>query len=75
LTLRVRIKMEIPTFEDPKLPEVLLKTIMENAGLVLFVGGNSARVSPLLAASLIDYRNRNSSGISSPSAPDRSTRT
>jgi twitching motility protein PilU len=55
------IKMEIPTFEDLKLPEVLLKTIMEKRGLVLFVGGTGSGKSTSLAA-LIDYRNRNSSG-------------
>ncbi|OYT96353.1 MAG: type IV pili twitching motility protein PilT, partial [Pseudomonas sp. PGPPP3] len=55
------IKMEIPTFEDLKLPEVLLKTIMEKRGLVLFVGGTGSGKSTSLAA-LIDYRNRNSGG-------------
>jgi twitching motility protein PilU len=55
------IKMEIPTFEDLKLPEVLLKTMMEKRGLVLFVGGTGSGKSTSLAA-LIDYRNRNSGG-------------
>ncbi|MBF7730764.1 PilT/PilU family type 4a pilus ATPase [Pseudomonas sp. N040] len=55
------IKMEIPTFEDLKLPEVLLKVIMEKRGLVLFVGATGSGKSTSLAA-LIDYRNRNSSG-------------
>lgn len=55
------IKMEIPTFEDLKLPDALLKTIMEKRGLVLFVGGTGSGKSTSLAA-LIDYRNRNSSG-------------
>ena len=55
------IKMDIPTFEDLKLPEVLLKTIMEKRGLVLFVGGTGSGKSTSLAA-LIDYRNRNSGG-------------
>jgi twitching motility protein PilU len=55
------IKMEIPTFEELKLPEVLLKTIMEKRGLVLFVGGTGSGKSTSLAA-LIDYRNRNSGG-------------
>ncbi len=55
------IKMEIPRFEDLKLPEVLLKTIMEKRGLVLFVGGTGSGKSTSLAA-LIDYRNRNSGG-------------
>ena len=55
------IKMDIPTFEDLKLPEVLLKTIMEKRGLLLFVGGTGSGKSTSLAA-LIDYRNRNSGG-------------
>ncbi|MVW75842.1 PilT/PilU family type 4a pilus ATPase [Pseudomonas sp. R-22-3w-18] len=55
------IKMDIPRFEDLKLPEVLLKTIMEKRGLVLFVGGTGSGKSTSLAA-LIDYRNRNSGG-------------
>ncbi|MDP3814343.1 MAG: type IV pili twitching motility protein PilT, partial [Pseudomonas sp.] len=44
------IKMEIPKFEDLKLPEVLLKTIMEKRGLVLFVGGTGSGKSTSLAA-------------------------
>jgi len=55
------IKMEIPKFEDLKLPEILLKTVMEKRGLVLFVGGTGSGKSTSLAA-LIDYRNRNSGG-------------
>jgi len=55
------IKMEIPTFEELKLPEVLLNVIMEKRGLVLFVGATGSGKSTSLAA-LIDYRNRNSSG-------------
>ena len=55
------IKMDIPKFEDLKLPEVLLKTVMEKRGLVLFVGGTGSGKSTSLAA-LIDYRNRNSGG-------------
>jgi twitching motility protein PilU len=55
------IKMEIPKFEDLKLPEVLLQTVMEKRGLVLFVGGTGSGKSTSLAA-LIDYRNRNSGG-------------
>jgi twitching motility protein PilU len=55
------IKLDIPKFEDLKLPEVLLKTIMEKRGLVLFVGGTGSGKSTSLAA-LIDYRNRNSGG-------------
>ena len=55
------IKMEIPRFEDLKLPEVLLSTVMEKRGLVLFVGGTGSGKSTSLAA-LIDHRNTNSSG-------------
>ena len=55
------IKLDIPRFEDLKLPEVLLKTVMEKRGLVLSVGGTGSGKSTSLAA-LIDYRNRNSGG-------------
>jgi twitching motility protein PilU len=55
------IKLDIPKFEDLKLPPVLLKTVMEKRGLVLFVGGTGSGKSTSLAA-LIDYRNRNSGG-------------
>ncbi|KUE79186.1 PilT/PilU family type 4a pilus ATPase [Aeromonas schubertii] len=55
------IKTEIPRFEDLKLPDVLLETIMEKRGLVLFVGGTGSGKSTSLAA-LIDHRNRNSGG-------------
>ena len=55
------IKLDIPRFEDLKLPEVLLGTVMEKRGLVLFVGGTGSGKSTSLAA-LIDYRNRNSGG-------------
>ena len=55
------IKLDIPKFEDLKLPHVLLKTVMEKRGLVLFVGGTGSGKSTSLAA-LIDYRNRNSGG-------------
>ena len=55
------IKTDIPRFEDLKLPDVLLETVMEKRGLVLFVGGTGSGKSTSLAA-LIDHRNRNSSG-------------
>jgi len=55
------IKTDIPRFEDLKLPPVLLDTIMEKRGLVLFVGGTGSGKSTSLAA-LIDHRNRNSGG-------------
>jgi twitching motility protein PilU len=55
------IKLEIPRFEDLKLPPVLLDVVMQKRGLVLFVGATGSGKSTSLAA-LIDYRNRNSSG-------------
>lgn len=55
------IKTDIPRFEDLKLPRVLLDTVMEKRGLVLFVGGTGSGKSTSLAA-LIDHRNRHSSG-------------
>ena len=55
------IKLDIPRFEDLKLPPVLLDVIMEKRGLVLFVGGTGSGKSTSLAA-LIDHRNRNHSG-------------
>lgn len=55
------IKLDIPTFEELKLPPVLLDVIMEKRGLVLFVGATGSGKSTSLAA-LIDHRNKNSSG-------------
>lgn len=55
------IKIEIPKFEDLRLPEVLKEVIMSKNGLVLFVGATGSGKSTSLAA-LIDYRNSNSSG-------------
>ena len=55
------IKLDIPRFEDLKLPPVLLDVILEKRGLVLFVGGTGSGKSTSLAA-LIDHRNRNHSG-------------
>ncbi|WP_205755089.1 PilT/PilU family type 4a pilus ATPase [Azotobacter chroococcum] len=55
------IKLDIPRFEDLKLPRILLDVVMEKRGLVLFVGGTGSGKSTSLAA-LIDYRNRNSGG-------------
>jgi twitching motility protein PilU len=55
------IKLDIPKFEDLKLPEVLLKTIMKKRGLVLFVGVTGSGKSTSLAA-LIDYHNHNNGG-------------
>ncbi|UCP12947.1 PilT/PilU family type 4a pilus ATPase [Pseudomonas sp. MM213] len=55
------IKLDIPRFEDLKLPPVLLETVMLKQGLMLFVGATDSGKSTSLAA-LIDYRNRHSSG-------------
>jgi twitching motility protein PilU len=55
------IKVEIPTFEELKLPEILKEVIMAKRGLVLFIGGTGSGKSTSLAA-LIDHRNSNASG-------------
>jgi twitching motility protein PilU len=55
------IKLEIPLFEDLKLPPVLLDVVMEKRGLVLVIGATGSGKSTSLAA-MIDYRNRNSGG-------------
>jgi len=56
-----RIEHNIPTFESLNLPPILKDLIMEKRGLVIFVGGTGTGKSTSLA-SLIDYRNQNSSG-------------
>lgn len=55
------VKLDIPRFEDLKLPPVLLETMMLKQGLILFVGATDSGKSTSLAA-LIDHRNRHSSG-------------
>jgi twitching motility protein PilU len=55
------IKVDIPTVEHLGIPQVLKKIIMQKRGLILFVGGTGSGKSTSLA-SLIDYRNCNSSG-------------
>lgn len=55
------IKLDIPLFEDLKLPPVLLDVVMEKRGLILFIGATASGKSTSLAA-LIDHRNRNSGG-------------
>ncbi|MFF7709281.1 PilT/PilU family type 4a pilus ATPase [Pseudomonas sp. NPDC007930] len=55
------IKLDIPRFEDLKLPPVLLDVVLRKHGLVLFVGATGSGKSTSLAA-LIDHRNRTSSG-------------
>jgi twitching motility protein PilU len=56
-----RIENEIPDAETLHLPPVLKDLIMEKRGLVLFVGATGTGKSTSLA-SLIKYRNQNSSG-------------
>jgi len=55
------IKLDIPRFEDLKLPAVLLDMVMLKQGLMLVVGATDSGKSTSLAA-LVDYRNRHSSG-------------
>ncbi|WP_312464729.1 PilT/PilU family type 4a pilus ATPase [Stutzerimonas kunmingensis] len=56
-----RIETNIPTIEELKLPDVLKKLSMTKRGLVLFVGATGTGKSTSLA-SMIGYRNKNSSG-------------
>jgi twitching motility protein PilU len=56
-----RIENDIPDFESLHLPPVLKDLIMEKRGLVIFVGATGTGKSTSLA-SLIKYRNQNSSG-------------
>lgn len=56
-----RIENQIPDSEALNLPPVLKNLIMEKRGLVIFVGGTGTGKSTSLA-SLIKYRNQNSSG-------------
>ncbi|MNK88668.1 Twitching mobility protein [compost metagenome] len=55
------VKLDIPRFEDLKLPPVLLETVMLKQGLLLFVGATDSGKSTSLAA-LIDHRNRHTRG-------------
>jgi twitching motility protein PilU len=56
-----RIEHEIPDTETLNLPPILKDLIMEKRGLIIFVGGTGTGKSTSLA-SLIQYRNQNSSG-------------
>jgi twitching motility protein PilU len=56
-----RIVTEIPDVDDLGLPPILKDVVMSKRGLVLFVGGTGTGKSTSMA-SLIGYRNRNSSG-------------
>ena len=55
------IKTDIPNMESLGLPPILSKIIMSKRGLVLFIGATGSGKSTSLA-SLIDYRNTNSTG-------------
>ncbi len=55
------IKVDIPKADKLGLPPILKKIIMQKRGLILFVGGTGSGKSTSLA-SLIDYRNENTSG-------------
>jgi twitching motility protein PilU len=55
------INVQIPEFDDLKLPPVLKDVSMTKRGLVLFVGGTGSGKSTSLAA-MIGYRNQNSYG-------------
>jgi twitching motility protein PilU len=55
------INVQIPEFDDLKLPPVLKDVSMTKRGLVLFVGGTGSGKSTSLAA-MIGYRNQNSFG-------------
>ncbi|MDI9347550.1 MAG: PilT/PilU family type 4a pilus ATPase [Methylacidiphilales bacterium] len=55
------IQTEIPTMESLKLPDHLKELVMSKRGLVIIVGGTGTGKSTTLA-SMIDYRNKNSSG-------------
>jgi twitching motility protein PilU len=56
-----RIEVNLPTMEDLRLPEVLKKLAMTKRGLVIFDGATGTGKSTSLA-SMIGYRNKNSSG-------------
>ncbi|HEY8856901.1 MAG TPA: PilT/PilU family type 4a pilus ATPase [Rugosibacter sp.] len=55
------INVQIPDFDELKLPSVLKDVAMTKRGLVLFVGGTGSGKSTSLAA-MIGYRNQNSYG-------------
>src|SRR5690554_6597238 len=56
-----RIETQIPTIEDLRLPEILKNLAMTKRGLVIFVGATGTGKSTSLA-SMIGYRNKNSTG-------------
>jgi twitching motility protein PilU len=56
-----RIKVEIESLDDLRLPPILQDIVMTKRGLVLVVGATGSGKSTTLAA-MIDYRNTNTSG-------------
>ena len=56
-----KIETHIPSFTDLTLPPILKDLAMTKRGIVLFVGGTGSGKSTSLA-SMVDYRNENSSG-------------
>ncbi len=56
-----KIEIHIPTMDDLNLPHILRDLSMTKRGIVLFVGGTGTGKSTSLA-SMLDYRNQNSSG-------------
>lgn len=56
-----RIKSDIPTVDDLKLPPIIKEIAMTKRGLVLVVGATGSGKSTSLAA-MIDYRNSNATG-------------
>jgi len=55
------LRSEIPSFEELRLPPVLLSLVMEKRGLVLVAGATGSGKSTTLAA-MIDHRNSTRSG-------------
>jgi twitching motility protein PilU len=55
------LRSEIPSFEELKLPPVLLNLVMERRGLVLVAGATGSGKSTTLAA-MIDHRNTTRTG-------------
>ena len=56
-----RIETNIPTVEDLKLPPIIKNLAMTKRGLIIFVGATGTGKSTSLA-SMISYRNQNSTG-------------
>ncbi len=56
-----KIEVNIPGFEELKLPPILRDIAMTKRGLVIFVGGTGSGKSSSLAA-MVGYRNKNSTG-------------